>query len=203
VDFGFCLIDKFAPIRKRALAVKKVKKKERELHFTIELVVSTNRRCLMSEEDYEFEIDIDQNFKLKFYDFSLKCSRPDLITVKILKRAKKGWQEIGKANIKIEEHNVAHWGDIVIGSDTEFILGGIIPDPRYEFLLLRNKGFGSKTVKQVLSYLHECGIKRVYGEISEVDNFERVSNFWTKNGFMVTKYKQPEGVFVANIIQDL
>jgi hypothetical protein len=152
----------------------------------------------MEKEDYEFEVSINKNFKLRFYDFSLKCSRPDIIIINIEHWTSQGWREIGNANILIEENQTANWMDISIVSEA-FILAGIIPNPQYKIPHLRNKGLGSKVVTHVLAYLCECGIKRVYGEISEVDNFEKVSNFWSKNGFTVTRYKQPKGVFVASI----
>lgn len=156
---------------------------------------------LKDERHYKFEMKVDRSVKLKWFDFSLKCSRPDIITVWIMNRILGQWKKIGKANIEITSKTTARWADIEIGSDREFIFGDV-PNPDYQFRLLRGKGIGSKTVQHVLSYLRQHGIERVFGEISGVDDFDRASNFWKKNGFQVTRYAEPIGLSVAQVAKD-
>jgi len=69
-------------------------------------------RLMSSQESYDFEIEVDKNTKLKCFDCSLRCSRPDLITVWILRRIKGHWKKIGKANIVIDSRTMARWGNI-------------------------------------------------------------------------------------------
>lgn len=83
------------------------------------------------------------------------------------------------------------------------MVSGFIPNPDYPFRLLRNKGLGSKVVHSILAYIGKYSIKKVFGEISEVDDFERASNFWKKNGFAVTRYTKPWGVYVARISKNI
>ena len=157
---------------------------------------------MSDEKHYDFEIEVDRNTKLKCFDFSLRCSRPDIITVWIMGRIHDQWKKIGKANIEIRNRTTTRWADIEIGSDKEFILGGV-PNPDYQFRLLRGKGIGSKTVQHVLTYLRQHGIEQVYGEISEVDDFEKASNFWKKNGFQVTRFAEPKGLSGAQVVKNL
>ena len=157
---------------------------------------------MSGQESYDFEIEVDKNTKLKYFDFSLRCSRPDLITVWILRRIGGHWKKIGKANIVIDSKTMARWGDIVIGSDSKFIMLNI-PNPDYPFRVFRGKGIGSKTVQLILEYLSQHGIEKVYGEISKRDIFEKASNFWKKNGFTVTRYAKPKGSFVAKVAKNL
>jgi hypothetical protein len=122
--------------------------------------------------------------------------------VKILHRIGGRWERIGKAMIEIRNQTTARWADIEIGADSEFILGSV-PNPDYPFRMLRGKGIGSKTVQCMLTYLRNHGIEKIYGEISEVDNFENASNFWKKSGFKVTRYAKPKGLSVAKVTKNL
>jgi GNAT superfamily N-acetyltransferase len=137
------------------------------------------------EESYEFQRGIDSETKIRCSDFSLECSRSDIILVRILKKDEKGWREIGSAKIAIEDDlRAAGWGDIELG------------------LEFRNKGIGSKVVQFMLEYLKQRGIKEVHGGISRNDDVARATNFWKKNGFEVTSYEAPrEGVFVTGIFK--
>ena len=155
-----------------------------------------------NEESYDFEIEIDLYTKIRCFDFSLRCRRPDLITVWILRKIRGKWQKIGKANIVVNSSKKARWADIIIGSDARFVLLNI-PNPGYSFRKFRRKGIGSRVVQHLLNYLKQNGIEEVYGEISDRDIFERASNFWRKNGFTVTQYARPKGHFVAQINRKL
>ncbi len=55
----------------------------------------------------------------------------------------------------------------------------------------------------MLEYLKQNGIEGVYGEISNVDDVEKVINFWRKNGFTITLYEKREGHFIAKISYNL
>lgn len=147
---------------------------------------------------YLHEVDIDNDTKIKCFDFSLRCVRPNLITVWILRKITGQWKRIGKANLVVESSRRAKWGDIMIGSDARLSSLGI-PNPDYEFRKFRNRGIGSKTVQIMLEYLRHNGIEEVHGEISDRDDFERASNFWRKMGFIVTRYSKPRGAFEARI----
>lgn len=125
-----------------------------------------------------------------------------MITIWILKNIRDQWKRIGKANIVVEDSKKAEWADIIIGSDAEFIMLNI-PNPDYPFRRLRGKGIGSKVVRLVLAYLRQNGIEEVYGEISDRDIFEKASNFWRKNGFIVASYHKPKGPFLARISRTL
>jgi hypothetical protein len=107
-----------------------------------------------------------------------------------------------RANVEIKNDSSARWADIRIGSNGKLV-SGFIPNPDYPFRLLRNKGLGSKVVHSILAYIGKYSIKKVFGEISEVDDFERASNFWKKNGFAVTRYTKPSGVYVARISKNI
>jgi len=145
---------------------------------------------------YESVFKIDRDTKIIYHDYSLKCSRPNLITIKILRKIRKEWKKIGEATIEIKENlRTAKWGNIEIGSDEPNLptLLEPIPNPMYEYRKFRNMGIGSKTVQFMLGYLKRNGIEEVYGEISMRDNAGKAQNFWNKNGFKVTPYGKPSG----------
>lgn len=144
---------------------------------------------------------LDEVTKIRIYDFSLKVSRSNIITVKILRKINEEWEEIGKALIVIENLKKAKWADTIIGSNSEFhYIGSIsIPNRRYNYRTLRNQGIGGKVVDYMLDYLKRHGVKIVHGEISSRDNYEIASNFWKKHNFIIKKYKKPKGVMVAKI----
>ena len=141
----------------------------------------------MRDNNYhDFEISISQYLKLRVLDFSLRCTREDVIIVKILASVSGEWREIGKTKVSIFENGISHWNDIQIDSD-----------------LLKGKGIGSITVMQILFYLRKNRIKKVTGEISNFDDVDKVRRFWTKNGFKVFDYNKTDGHMVAKIYYKL
>lgn len=64
---------------------------------------------------------------------------------------------------------------------------------------LRGRGIGKKIVKFAIDYLKENGVKLIWGEISCVDNVDKVIKFWKANGFRVNFYPQPKRHIVAEI----
>jgi len=150
----------------------------------------------------ESVFEIDKDTKIVCHDYSLKCSRPNLITIKILRKIRKEWKKIGEATIEIKEKlRTAKWSNIEIGSDEPNLLTLLepIPNPMYEYRKFRNMGIGSKTVQFMLGYLKQNGIEEVYGEVSRRENVEKTLNFWRKNGFALTPYDKPDVPFVAKI----
>jgi hypothetical protein len=65
------------------------------------------------------------------------------------------------------------------------------------------RALGGKTIQSILSFLRSRGIKQIYGEISKIDDVNKVANFWRKNGFIVSFYAEPRGLMVAEISKDL
>jgi|WetSurMetagenome_2_1015567.scaffolds.fasta_scaffold301259_2 hypothetical protein len=140
----------------------------------------------MKDNNYhDFELSISPHLKLRVLDFSLRCSREDVVIVKILALISGEWREIGKTSVSILEDDIAYWNDIEIDSKR-----------------LRGKGIGSTTVTYILSYLRKNRIKQVTGEISNVDDVDKVRRFWIKNGFKVVACDKPEGHMVAKIYRD-
>lgn len=130
----------------------------------------------------EFEIKIDANLKLKVLDYSMRCTRSDSITIYPLERQKNGeWMQVGDSAIYVWSREHAEWVDIKINDRS------------------RGRGIGKKIVKFAVGYLKENGVKAICGEISSVDEIDKVIKFWKENGFSVNVYPQPKGNFVAAI----
>ncbi len=64
---------------------------------------------MADQEFYEFESQIDKKTKVIVNDFSLKCSRPDIIIVKIFKQLERKWKQIGQATIEITNSKKDDW----------------------------------------------------------------------------------------------
>ena len=139
---------------------------------------------------------LDRITKLQINDFSLKCARSNLIAVKILRLIKGEWSEIGKANLWVK-HRTVEWVEFEIGSDSEFVIPGFIPDSRYKYRKFRNLGIGSKVVSIMIEYLGQNGAKEIYGELSDIDDVQKASNFWIKNGFTIILFEKSSGHIVG------
>jgi len=134
---------------------------------------------------YNFEWELDRSTKAKVLDYSLRCSQSNSIFVAIFEKKGVGvGHQIGIAGVSIYEGE-AEWLDIKI-------------DPSS-----RRRGIGTTLVRLMLKYLAENGIKVVHGEISSVDDVQEAINFWKKNGFQVTLFARPKGVYVAQIVKNL
>ena len=155
-----------------------------------------------NEEKYELKVELDKTLRLEFLDFSHKCSRPDMMIVHIMKLIEGHWQKIGEVRLLILNKTMAELSDFAIGSDEEYLIDEI-SNPDHKFRILRGKGIGGKTLQNILSFLRSRGIEQVFGEISKVDDVEKVANFWRKNGFIVNFYAEPKGFMVAEISKDL
>ena len=67
----------------------------------------------------------------------------------------------------------------------------------------RGRGIGSLVVQFVCNYVKENGAIEIFGQISDVDNVEKVKNFWEKNGFSVSDYSKHKGHMVAKVSRKL
>ena len=89
--------------------------------------------------------------------------------------------QVGDSAIWVWSKECAEWLDIKINERS------------------RRRGIGKKIVKFAVGYLKENGVKTVWGEISRVDEVDKVIKFWKENGFSVNLYPQPKGCIVGEI----
>ena len=130
----------------------------------------------------EFERKIDANLKFKVLDYSLRCTRSNSITIYPFERQENGeWMQVGDSAIWVWDKECVEWLDIKISEPS------------------RRHGVGKKIVKFAVDYLKACGVKAMWGEISRVDEVDRVVKFWKENGFSVDLYSQPKGCIVGEI----
>lgn len=67
----------------------------------------------------------------------------------------------------------------------------------------RNRGIGSKLLEELFSFCKRKNIVKITGEISKIDDVERLINFYKNKGFEVIKYDIPNGNMVASISKTL
>ena len=81
--------------------------------------------------------------------------------------------------------------------DNEILIGDITHTNEKDI----NKGYGSKMMALFLSFAREHGCRFVYGNLSENDrdHKERLDHFYSKFGFNIIEYPNPQDSFYGKI----
>ena len=94
-------------------------------------------------------------------DLKIYCNDPNYIFIH--------YKKIYKINLQIHNNNIIE------------LLGNIIKNEEN-----RNRGIGTEGMKKTLNFLKNSGYIKIYGEMSSVDNLERMKRFYSKNGFEIS-----------------
>lgn len=93
---------------------------------------------------------------------------------------------------------IAHVQCVMNADDQTMLIGDLIVDEKY-----RNRGIGSKLLEEIMQIAKNLGVVEVYGNISSVDDTERLFTFYGKRGFEVEHHIDPSNNYVARIRRKL
>lgn len=153
---------------------------------------------IICDDEVWLSVKIDEYTKIEHSTLDSDSPLANLIVASIHRNIEGKWEKIGIVKILVEGKKTANWGDIIIGSDSQYHLFDIL-NPSYPHRKYRGMGIGSKIVKYFKQYLKENGIEEIYGELSDRDDYEKTSNFWIKLGFTVLPYPEKSGTSLAKI----
>ena len=162
----------------------------------------TKVKQILIDDEVWLAVEIDENTMIEHSTIDSDAPLANWIAAPIFRKIEGKWEKIGIVNIFVEGKKIANWSDIIIGSNSQFLLFDI-PDPNYNYRKYRGMGIGSKIVTYFIKYFKENGIEEIYGEISDRDDYEKVVNFWKKLGFTISPYPEKIGTSLAKIHKNI